>query len=125
VATPRASEKKGSKPQQSRLRRYEIDGVTPMLPSKGAAAYLLDYFWDVGPSTSFGMGDVPVSHSELMAWQLNTGVILHPWEVALLRRLSSAYISQVELSRESGCKPPYGQLYRSPNLDSKIDAALD
>lgn len=71
------------------------------------------------------MGEVPITHGEIQAWQENMGIELLPWQVQLLRRLSIEHLSQAHLAKDGHCKPPYGQLYRAPNLDKKIDAALD
>jgi len=72
-----------------------------------------------------GAGEVQVTHAEIQAWQANMGVELLPWEVSLIRRLSLAFVQQSAISRDPYCKPPYGDLYKSPDIDSKIDAALD
>lgn len=38
------------------------------------------------------MGAVPLSHSEIAAWQANTGTELAAWEAKALRRLSIDYV---------------------------------
>ena len=102
-----------------------MDGVEPQLPALDACAYLVDIFWEIGPTLSTGMGEVPISQSEIRAWQDNMGVELAPWQVQLMRRLSIEYLSQAHKATDPNCKPPFGQLYRAPNLSKKIDAALD
>lgn len=117
---------KGEAPRaQSRLARYRKDGVEPSLPDPGPAGYLVEYLWEVGPTEPAGMGEAPVSHAQLAAWQANMGVELHAWEVQVLRRLSRDYVVQSHQAQDPACKPPFGELYRSPRVDEKIDAALD
>lgn len=105
----------------SRLAQYERDGIAPVMPDLGCGAYLVGYLWDIGPST----GEWQITQGEIAAWQANMGVDLQPWEVALLRRLSLDHLVQSRKSTAPDCKPPWGDLYRAPNVDSKIDAALD
>lgn len=112
-------------PGISRLAKYRKDGVEPDMPPLGAAGHLVPILWEIGPTLAGGMGEGPVTQGEIRAWQDNMGVALQPWEVQLLRRLSIEYMAQSHKATEPGCKPPYGQLYRAPNLDSAIDAALD
>lgn len=109
----------------SRREQYKLDGITPLMPSPGAAGYIAEYLWDVGPTQIAGMCEGPVSHQEIAAWQSNTGVELQTWEVQLLRRLSVDYVSESRAAEDPYCKPPYGQLYRNPNLSKLLDAALD
>lgn len=105
----------------SRLAQYELDGITPELPPQGAAGYLIAHLWEIGPTT----GEGPITHGEIAAWQANMGIELQPWESLLLRRLSLDHLGQSQLSTKVDCIPPWGELYRAPNVDAKIDAALD
>jgi hypothetical protein len=91
------------------------------MPDPGLAAHLVGYLWEVGPTT----GEGPITHAEIAAWQTNTGIELQPWESSLLRRLSLDHLGQSQLSTKVDCIPPWGELYRAPNVDAKIDAALD
>lgn len=108
-----------------RIERYQKDGVEPQYPDPGPASYLLAHLWEIGPTEAAGAGEGPISQSEIRAWQENMGVELHPWEVSLLRRLSGEYLSQSQKSTNPACPPPFGALYRAPNLSKKIDSALD
>jgi hypothetical protein len=119
------AEQRKAGPGMTRLARYRKDGVAPQMPPPGAAGYLADILWEIGPTLALGMGEGPVTQSEIRAWQHNMDVQLQPWEVQLLRRLSQEYLAQAHQATDPGCKPPYGQLYRAPNLDSAIDDALD
>lgn len=124
---PEEKDKKGGKAPPrgiSRLAKYQKDGITPRMPPL-SVGYLVDYLWEIGPTMAAGMGEAPITHGELLAWQENTGIELESWEARLLRRLSIEYLNQSHLATDPHCKPPFGQLYRNPNLDKKIDAALD
>lgn len=81
--------------------------LQPDLPDPGPAAHLLGYLFDVGPVMSGGMGPVPLSHSEIHAWQQNTGVELRAWESSTLRRLSIEYLSVSADARDPACPAPY------------------
>jgi hypothetical protein len=109
----------------SRLSAYKKDGVLPQLPDPGPAGHLLEYLWEVGPTLAAGDGEAVITQGEIRAWQDNMGVDLAPWEVSLMRRLSQEFLAQLRASTDPNCKPPFGQLYKAPNIDKKIDAALD
>jgi hypothetical protein len=109
----------------SRRAQYKKDGITPLMPPVGAASYIAEYLWEIGPTQASGLGDGVISHQEIAAWQSNLGIELHAWEVGLLRRLSQDYLTQSREAEDPYCKPPFGQLYRNPNLSKLIDAALD
>jgi hypothetical protein len=46
-----------------------------------------------------------MSHADLMAWQLNTGVELQAWEARALRRLSTAYVVASQDAQQVDCPP--------------------
>lgn len=54
-------------------------------------AYLLDWFNEVGPCLSSGMGPVPLTFAEIGAWAALRGIALAPWEAQGLRVLSEAF----------------------------------
>lgn len=62
------------------------------MPPVTGPAYLLEYLFEIGPTMAAGMGNGPITFSEILAWQLLTGIRLRPWEVRLLRRLSRDYL---------------------------------
>lgn len=63
--------------------------------------------FDAGPVSYGGMGAVPISSAELLAWCEGTGTYLRPWEFSLIRRLSSLYSGQLQLSADPNCAPPW------------------
>lgn len=80
---------KSTTPEPSRLKRYLDDGIDPELPDC-TAVYLTQYLFEIGPIINGG----PISHSELFAWQANTGIDLNSWESRTLRRLSGDYAQE-------------------------------
>lgn len=62
--------------------------------------FLTDWIFRVGPVLHSGMGPVPLPHTEIRAWALNTGEEFHGLEAEWLQRMSQAYAA--ELQRSSG-----------------------
>lgn len=91
----------------TRLERMEAQGQQPALPPLGAAGYLVNYLFEVGPVGYGAMGPVPLSHLELAAWQANTGIELEAWEARALRRLSIEYVSASNAAQPFDAPPPY------------------
>lgn len=77
------------------------------MPRLECGAHLVDFLWQVGPAMPGGVGPVPITFSELQAWQQQTGCALGSWEVRTLRRMSVAYVAQAEDSRRRDCPPPW------------------
>lgn len=71
------------------------------------ALYLVGYLFEVGPTVAAGMGDGPLSHVEIDAFQRNTGIELTAWEARTLRRLSQDYAAQSHKSLARDCPPPW------------------
>lgn len=71
------------------------------------APHVIRYLFDVGPITFSGMGAVPLSHTEIDAWQRNTGIELSAWEAGMLRDLSKVYIGMSEDAKHPSCPPPW------------------
>ncbi len=94
------------KQKLSRLEQMRANGVEPELP-ECTAAYVAGFLWEIGPADNNGMGQSPISHLEMAAWQANTGVDLSSWEARTLRSLSLAYLGEVERAREPGCPSPW------------------
>lgn len=89
----------------SRLERMEIQGQQPPLPPLGVAGHLVNYLFEVGPVGYGAMGPVPLTHSELAAWQSNTGIELNAWEARALRRLSMDYLAASNAATAPDCPP--------------------
>jgi len=91
----------------TRLQQLEAHRQVPELPPTGPAGHLLAYLFDAGPVGQGAMGAVPLSHSELAAWQANTGIELAAWEAKALRRLSSEYVAASHDAADVACPPFY------------------
>jgi len=74
------------------------------LPPVDAAEHLIDYlFNDPGPS----VGGEVLTHQEIEAFQRNTGTVLTSWEATTLRRLSGAYLSELNAATDPQRPPPH------------------
>ena len=108
----------------SRLQRLIDDDQPVEIPPIDCGHYLLDFLYEVGPVLHCGMGDVPLTHEELRAWQSNVGLSLAPWEIRILRRLSLDYLIQSQQSTKPECVPPYGPMAQRVAVAKKIDAVF-
>jgi hypothetical protein len=77
----------------SRLSKLKAAGRQPKLPEV-SCRYLLDILMDVGPTSATGLGVAPITEQELLAWQLNRGRRLQPWECSIIKRLSKEWVSE-------------------------------
>ncbi|RYF70394.1 MAG: hypothetical protein EOO22_14420 [Comamonadaceae bacterium] len=85
-----------------------------MPPIGGEAAHpLIDYFWEVGPTESTGMGPAPLTFQELHAWQMQMGLDLPPWQVRQLQLMSRAFLSESIRAEKPDCPAPWA----APALD--------
>lgn len=71
------------------------------------AQYVAAYLFEIGPVLHGGMGDYPLTHSELRAWMDNTGVELTAWEARTIRRLSMEYLSEQQRATTLGAAAPW------------------
>ena len=55
------------------------------------------------------MGPAPLSHSEMLAWQTNTGIELNAWESRSLRNLSIDYITASREAEDPECPAPWDE----------------
>lgn len=69
--------------------------------------YLATYLFEIGPTLPDGVGEAPISHTELMAWQGNTGVELQAWEARTLHRVSREYLSEKQAAVKHDAPPPW------------------
>lgn len=66
----------------------------PDLPREGRTAW--GAFRDMHTTRFTSMGLMPISYTEIDAWQRVTGVELEPWEVDAIRALDHEYIAMQE-----------------------------
>jgi hypothetical protein len=98
----------------------------PEMPDAGAAAYLLDHFWSVGPT----QGDSVITSGELRDYQANMGISLTPWECRTLRRLSIDYLNESQRATKRDCPAPFADSsdairLRQAELSRNLDAFLN
>jgi hypothetical protein len=93
-------------PDKATKSRREAMGTDPEMPPCDAQ-YLAAYLFEVGPSIAGAMGEGPLTHAELLAWQSNTGIELNAWESRMLKRLSSEYLNAAFSAKEPACLPPW------------------
>ena len=73
-----------------------------------------------------GMGDAPLSHSEIRAWMENTGEALTAWEVRTLRKLSKDYLAAAQDAEKPDCKAPFSDPEEARKLsDAELNKKLD
>lgn len=76
-------------------------------PLECGGEYLIRDLFEVGPSCSNGMSSGPVTWTEIDAWCRRSGRGLSPDDAVLLRRMSSAYVSEAHKATENFAEPPW------------------
>lgn len=61
---------------------------------------MLAWFWEL-------MTDEVITHTELRAWQENTGFELQSWQSRLLHRMSLEYLGEATKATDPKCVPPW------------------
>jgi len=90
----------------SRIKHYEKEGVEITMPECDAM-YLVGYLFEVGPTLPNGMGEAPLTHAEIEAWQRNTGVQLELWESRVLHCASFEYLSELQRAKSPDTEAPW------------------
>ncbi|MGP1675933.1 MAG: hypothetical protein ACTS6J_02090 [Burkholderiales bacterium] len=111
-----------SRLEQMRLNMKDENYHPDMPPCD--AEYIIGYLFEIGPTMAGGMGEAPLSHGEIAAWQSNVGLMLAPWESRFLRALSRDYLSQAQKSEKPDCPPPFGFEERRALVAAKIDSVF-
>lgn len=86
--------------------------------------YLVDLLFEAGPVMSGGMGPAMLSELELQAFQNNRGIVLQPWEVTMLRRLSKEWLEESDRAEAHDARAPFGALPSREEVARKLDEAL-
>ncbi len=87
--------------------------------------YLIDYWQDIGLASPGAMGMIPISSSEIRAWQDMSGVWLSVWEYQTLREMSREYVAQYNASDQKDTPPPYiAKEYDKQAIEKKIKTVL-
>jgi len=74
---------------QTRRDFYEAQNLDILMPECDAT-YILDYLFELGICPS---GE-PLTHSEIAAWQQNTGIELESFDARIIKKLSVAYVQE-------------------------------
>lgn len=77
------------------------------MPPSQFKSHMLEYFWEIGPTMSGGMGAIPLTHGEIESWQRNIGIKLSAWECRALKWLSLAYLSESHKATKRDCPAPW------------------
>lgn len=93
-------------PRISRIEECKRRRVPPRMPPN-PAPHITDRLLELGITQAVGMGMAPISWSEMDAWQRRTGAVIEPWEVRLLRRLSTAYLAEGRKAESESCPAPW------------------
>lgn len=78
------------------------------MPPIGAAGYLIEILFEIGPTKPAGMGgQIGIDEADLIAWQQNQRVRLSPWECKTIRSLSRDYAAMLFEASKPDCPQPY------------------
>lgn len=110
-------------PDKSEKPRREAMATEPEMPECDAD-YLASYLFEIGPSIAGAMGEGPLTHSEIRAWQNNTGIKLNAWESRMLKRLSHEYLSAAFNAKEPTCPAPWDGTPADQSADFLMAANL-
>ncbi len=78
------------------------------MPDVGEAEFLIGYWKDIGLALPGGMGLVPLTATEVQAWQRGTGIELQAWEFSALLAMSRGYLVARQEGANPASTPPYG-----------------
>jgi len=92
-------------------------------PPQSSCHYLVNLLFEAGPVLSGGMGASSLTHSEILAYQANTGTRLTAWEAREIRRLSRVYLDEAHKAEEPDCPQPY-QAEQTPETKAQISAKV-
>lgn len=89
--------------------RLEIrqERETPILFPEVNFEYLLTCLTEIGFSTQSGMGQAPLSFTDVDNWSKITGANMESWELTLMVKLSQQYCFQQAISDDRNCEEPY------------------
>ncbi|WP_288935058.1 hypothetical protein [uncultured Sphingomonas sp.] len=90
----------------SRFDQLRKDKVPVQMPPV-LVPHIITRWIEIGVTGSNGMSTVPLSWSEITAWQANTLVRLSPWESRMIHALSRAYVQQSRISEDEACPTPW------------------
>lgn len=99
------------------------------MPPVECGHHVLGYLWQWGPTLSGSMGQVALSHVDLVACQSNTGIELSEWEATTLVRLSREYLGESSAAAKPDREPPFESAdvarWNAHKTSANLDAFLD
>ncbi|QHJ00120.1 hypothetical protein GT347_20330 [Xylophilus rhododendri] len=104
---------------ESRLSRILAKGDQPELPPDPLPE-LTAILMDAGPTQPSGMGPVPLTATELRAWQQGTATYLTRWEFRLVLRLSAEYLAELQRASDPLRPPPW---INKPTPERRVSVA--
>lgn len=105
----RAEGDRSKKPQLSRREFLAKQGVSEPDMPECDAMHIIEYLFELGPIMSGAMSGAALTHSEIAAWQSNTGVRLQSWEARFLRQLSMDYLIESQLAAKLARPAPWNE----------------
>lgn len=78
---------------------------------------MVEYWQILGRCSSGGMGPVPLSATEIRAWQEGMNKDLEPWEFSALIEMSRGYVSSLLDGEKPETPPPFGDPVREFDRD--------
>ena len=76
------------------------------MPPLERNVFIPSWLNEIGYFQHGAMGMVPLNHSEIMAWRMNTGTRVEPEDVNMLILLSKIYVNQYRKSADRDEPPP-------------------
>lgn len=104
VPTPRS--RSVAQGPAKRITRAEQLGTDAAPPPPVMAQHLVEYWREAGLTQAIAGSAVPLTSTELQAWQRMSGIDLTPWEYGTIRAMSRAYVSQLHESEAPDCPSP-------------------
>ncbi len=89
----------------------------PALFPNNPAPHITGRLIEIGLVQAGAAGAVPLSWSEIRAWQDNVHIKLAPWEARLIRDLSTAYVAEGRRAEVENAPAPW----RAPITQREID----
>ncbi len=62
---------------------------------------------EAGPTTVAGMGEIPLTWADLLAYQRGIGQDFAPWELRVIRRLSGEYLNESIRAKAPDARAPW------------------
>lgn len=88
------------------------------MPDVEGAEYLVSYWQAAGKCNAGAMGPIPLTATDLLAWQQGTRTDLLPWEFSSLLEMSRGYISMIAEGEKLQTPPPFGDPVREFDRES-------